>query len=230
MKNLKSSQKGFTIIELLIATAILSTMLVVVTILMLSIGSLYQKGINQAKIQNTTRQVTDDISQRLKESPGSPYYHGDGKTSTGVLCLGNTRYSYQIGQRRDATHHVLWRDTIDLSADSSSCIAANLSLAVPNSSQVGRRGVELAPGNSRLFLFKVSGVGVYKIQLGLAHGEDDLLCAPINRPGSCDVSTAMSTFPSDYQTDELLCKSKQGDQFCATARSDTTVVQRLVGS
>jgi len=223
-KPLKLRNKGFTIIELLIATAILSTILVVVTSLMTRMGNLYFKGVNQTKTQNATRQAVNDISQRLKLSAGSPYFKNDGKTATGVLCVGTTRYSYVIGKKLATSSHVLWRDTIGASASASDCNPVNMYVAVPSAG-----GVELANTNARLFLFKLSSTNFYKLEIGLAYGDNDLLCAPVNVPGSCDTTAAMPNNPADYQTDELICKGKTGDQFCATARSETTIVQRVSG-
>ena len=153
-------QTGFTIIELMIATAILSTMILIVTVLIVNIGNLYYKGINQSRIQDTARSISDQISQDLKYNGGRPSFSystesaPNGSTSVYVYayCVGNIRYTYvignQIGSGNDTNipptpqmPHVLWRDDSSYSGDvlspnplGSSCPPVNL--ATVNSSSL----------------------------------------------------------------------------------------------
>src|SRR5665213_2550121 len=69
-KNL--NRKAFTIIELMIATSVLSIILLLVTTMMISIGNLYYKGINQARVQDDVRTISDDLSSHLQLSDQAP--------------------------------------------------------------------------------------------------------------------------------------------------------------
>jgi prepilin-type N-terminal cleavage/methylation domain-containing protein len=197
------SNAGFTIVELMISTAILSTILLLTTAVMLNIGKLYYKGVNQARVQDGSRAILDEVSQHLQFSDQALQagHSNIGGVDTSVYCIGNTRYSYvkniQIGQIK----HVLWRDT-----PSAGCVAtspANLTLATPSTG-----GTELIPPNSRLTEFSITIASPYTVAIGVAYGDDDLL----NLTG---INTT--------------CKGGHEDQYCATAHLTTTVVKRLTG-
>lgn len=236
----KLRQRGFTIIELMIATAVLSTILVTVTIVMISIGNLYYKGVNQARVQDAARSISEEISQKLELTSQSPLPAAPAPNGTQAYCIGTTRYTYmtgvQITTRGPGTpppsilpfQHILWRDTIH-SADN--CLVATLTAADPSANSdfggtSGTEGAELIPPNSRLISFSISPLtSPYVFTVGVAYGDDDLLCSP-SKPGSCSVSTQMTDY-GDYIHGDLLCKSLKGEQFCSISSLNTTVVKRL---
>lgn len=238
-----SGQKGFTIIELLISTAVLSTILVTVTIIMINIGNLYYKGVNQARVQDAARNITDEISQRLQlNSQPQVYSAAAAPNGSQAYCVGTTRYTYvlgvQIGTRGPGTpppsgipfQHVLWRDTV---ASADNCVSANLTAANPSlGSDAGGvdavDGTELIASDSRLFNFSISpSTSPYTLRVGVAYGADDLFCSS-SVPNSCTTAAAMGLL-SNYTNGNLNCKGSisHGDQFCSTSNLSTTVVQRL---
>jgi prepilin-type N-terminal cleavage/methylation domain-containing protein len=201
-------QAGFTIVELMIATTVLSVILLLATVILSNIGGLYYKGINESRTQDNVRGITDQVSQDLKYTGGDftgPTTENIGGQSYDYFCIGDVRYTYVIGEMigsgtdTDGTTakspHVLWRDT-------SGCSSRQRFLS----------GTELINPNSRLTYFSVgpsigAPAGTFQIQVGVAYGDIDL----INDPDSLDAS----------------CKGGTGDQFCATASLTTTVVQRI---
>ncbi len=204
-----TDERGFTIVELMIATAVLSTILVVVTIVMISIGNLYYKGITQARIQDGVRSIADQVSQNLELSDGPVPDGGTNPAVPRAYCIGTTRYTYieniQIGT---SYPHVLWRDTI--AGNGGTCAPAQLSQAQPNSvTQPGTNGVELIPPSSRLTDFTIGTTSPYSVSIGAAYGANGLLSG-----------TGLGT----------TCQGNVGDQFCATAALKTLVVQRLSNS
>jgi prepilin-type N-terminal cleavage/methylation domain-containing protein len=214
------SQTGFTIIELMIATAVLSTILLLATVIMISIGNLYYKGINQARVQDDVHSIADEVSQRLQlSSTVTPIRvtSPDGKTV--AYCIGDKRYVFIIGEQigtgmdtDGTTHqsqHVLWRDK----PTGCPAITTNNWLDTPTPSP---SGTELIAPNSRLTSFCISGsvagscipdTSPYTVSIGVAYGAIDLL----NNPGNISAT----------------CKGNTGDQFCATASLTTAVAQRL---
>jgi len=227
IKNLKSSD-GFTIIELLIATAVLSIVLVMITVIMISIGNLYYKGLNQARIQDNTRAVSDDISQHLKL--GDNFFQVT-NGSAGAYCVGSTRYTYVLYRQIDdspsanQTRHVLWRDA-NPTPGSCPAVLLNLMASTPSAG-----GTELIGPHSRLTAFSITGTSTYAVKVGEAYGDDDLLC-DIGYPGDCTfqgVSAHMNQIiaGSTNPTSDLRCKGSVGDQFCATSILNTTAVRRL---
>ncbi len=216
-------QDGFTIIELMIATAVLSTIILLATVIMTSIGSLYSKGVNQARIQDATRTITDQVAQDLKLNGSSPNSESGpgGAISITVhsFCIGSgVRYSYvlntKIGSGKDTngaqnSPHVLWRDNNSNNTDVVSGASGDcqpIDVTQPDlSADTG--GIELMSPNSRLTDFTVSSTSPYSVSVGLAYGDFDLL----------NLNGANTT-----------CKGNTGDQFCATASLATTVVQRMI--
>lgn len=239
LKFRRLNQQGFTIVELLVATAVFSTILVLVTIMMTSIGNLYQKGINQSRVQDAARTITDDVSKHLELSSGGRLINAhNGIDGPGTFCIGNTRYTYVIGKKlgnvnNDTTStHVLWRDEID---STPSCPEVNLNVSNPiaPTAPFGKNGVELMPLNSRLIKFEIGGsTSPYTFKLGIAYGDDELLCSP-NDSATCTGTRDMidkTTSPpawNDFVNGDLLCKGSAGDQFCSTAISETNIVQRI---
>jgi prepilin-type N-terminal cleavage/methylation domain-containing protein len=202
--NSLKDQRGFTILELMIATTVLSVILILVSVMMTSIGKLYQKGVNQSRVQGAVRTITNDVSQNLQLSESPQIATNDGKTA---YCIGSDRYTAVIGrqlgtgQEADETPRakpVLFHDK----TPTDGCTTDNLDAV---------HGTELIPDKSRLLEFKIAEVfsGTYKIEVAIAYGDYDLLS---------------STSGIDAK-----CKALAGDQFCATADLTTTVSQRLAG-
>ena len=67
MKN-NMNQKGFTIIELMIATVIFSIVLLVLTENIISISNDYYQGVVQTQTINATKNIVDTIAQQIKLS------------------------------------------------------------------------------------------------------------------------------------------------------------------
>lgn len=206
-----SQERGFTIVELMIATAVLSTLLVVVSIMMANIGKLYYKGITQAKMQDNTRSVVDEVADRLQLNNSNPPVIPDsGVGGVKSYCVGTTRYTYIENIRvtddpptpsTPSIKHVLWRDTVPVGT----CGVANLALPTPSAN-----GSELLTTKSRITQFTISPVtSPFRVTLGLAYGDDDQI-------------TGSGT--------NTRCISQSGNQFCATSSLSTQVVQRVTGS
>jgi type II secretory pathway pseudopilin PulG len=205
-KSTKLNQQAFTIVELLIATAVLSTILILVSFLIINVGNLYYKGINQARIQDNVRAITDEVSQHLQLSDVAlPPLVTNGTTQS--YCIGNTRYTFKLNaQIVTQTPHVLWRDD---NPTPGGCPPIN-SLFLTNPSGFGStNGVELIAPASSLTFFTISPTSPYTISIGEAYG-DPALWAP----------------PNGLNT---LCQANKGQQFCATAHLTTTIVQRVTG-
>ena len=209
--SIKHQQRGFTILELMIATTVLAVMLVLVSAMMIAIGNLYYKGVSQARIQADTRSIVDDLAQHLQLSDVPPRTEahtltipGDSTHVIKAYCTDSTRYSYvldkQIGTNSDQIRHVLWRDSIP----STGCDPADLTSANPSSG-----GTELISGNSRLTAFSISPNSPYTVDIEVVLGDTDLL-------SGSGINTT--------------CKGGIGQQFCATSVLHTVVTQRITQS
>lgn len=214
-KHLSKKQGGFTIVELMIATSVLSVILLLVTSMMIGIGNLFTKGENQARVQDNVRSITDDLTYHLQMSTSIVSYPnvynfnaGSNHYIINVYCFDSTRYTYVLGYQIGASipgspKHVLWRDNPS-SCDGSSW--ADLTAAQPSAN-----GTELIAPNSRLTDFSFTGSNPYHVSVGVAYGDDDLL------------TNVTPNTPSP----NAMCKGSVGDQFCSTSSLATTVAQRL---
>jgi prepilin-type N-terminal cleavage/methylation domain-containing protein len=228
----QSDQSGFTIVELMIATAVLSVLLLLSTSVILGVGNLYNKGVNQSRTQDDARSIIDEVTQHLQlnASKGSITTAAGTGADAGesAYCIGTTRYTYVLGQQLDGggTHkatygHVLWRDTVP----GTGCAVADFTDA---NLATDTQGTELIATRTRLVQFNISTTSPYSLQVAVAYGDDDLLCDPSDttNPNTCTDPAVMPD--ADFSNGNLLvCKSAAGDEYCAVASLDTSVSERL---
>jgi len=196
--DLVKQKSGFTIVELLIAMAGFSFVLLLVTIVMISIGNLYSKGINKTKIEDANRYIVEDLSKQLKYNYSTSFsYIPDNPDTTGVYCIGNIKYSYQIGVMPTTTDYALKRSYM---GPGDTCVKSNT-------------GDELVPNNSMLTSFKIDqqplGGKQYFIEAALLYGSKDNLVNP----------SELSDNPE--------CKVDNSYQYCAVTSLKTVVTSRL---
>jgi prepilin-type N-terminal cleavage/methylation domain-containing protein len=236
------NQNAFTIIELMIATAILSVILVIVTAMMIGIGNLYYKGTAQASIQDNVRTVTDEISQDLQLN-GSSLMTGTNTNPASPIsyCVGTTRYTAILGKQITTnsslgyyqTYHVLWRDSVTAGTCPNISYATFVNSPNPPTNPSTDPGTELIAPNSMLTYFKITiGASPFTITVGEAYGPPDLLCDS-GTPGDC-VNASNNTQnvwspnpPHNQNLDQILCKGFSGNQLCSTDYLQTTVTERL---
>lgn len=229
-----ASDRGFTIVELMIALSVLSTILVMSSFILIQIGSIYSKGVSKATLQNANRNIVSDISQAIQFGGNPPLsctsasnnaycytLQSGGSNGTNSYCIDTTRYSYvmnkELGKDEGTpsptiTNHVLWRDTMKSANDG--CAPLDLSAATPSDlSTVNGSGYEMMPNHTRLTRFYTSpnsANGAYDISIWMAYGDSDL------------VNSNFGLNPPKTPT----CNSGSGSQFCAVSTIDTQVTRR----
>ncbi len=215
-KSLKS-QKGFTIIELMIATGVFSVILLVVTSGIIRIGQTYYKNIISNKTQENVRTVSEDISRTIQLARGQKRDVA-GQTQ---FCIGDMRYTYTLNQKVNTSDVSAPRAlTAEKISPSASCgttppVAANVR--------------ELLGNNMRLLRFKVDPADAdqktWNVDIRIAYGDDDLLTA------YNDDGTPLNAADLLNDIDRANCKSGvAGASFCATAQLDTVVKRRLINN
>ncbi len=119
------NQKGFTILELIIATSVFGVITLVVTTGIITIGRSYHKGVITGKTQETARSVSQEISNAFQFSnatvadatPALSRDLGNGMVIR-AQCIGNFRYTYvegaKVSDKADPSvpRHALWFDLI----------------------------------------------------------------------------------------------------------------------
>ncbi len=231
---LKKTQKGFTIIELMISTAIFSLVLMLCIAGILQITKMYYKGVNQARTQEAARLVVEEIGESIRFSndavslPMTPIAGPNidvGITDTDVICIGSKRYTFAIDrQLKDnpaggtkEKRHVLWVDQPDVA--NCSLNPANLDDATgnPSAGTGATDGVELLSENMRLTKFSVERFGstdLYRIDVEVMYGDEDLM--------------EFIDTDNDSIDDTKVCRAAfAGAEFCAKSSISLIVGKRL---
>lgn len=221
--NIANEESGFTIVELMIATVVLALILLLVTVVMINIGTIFDKGVNQTNVQDSVRDIVDQLGQNLQVSDtgytgGTASMNMTGFPSAQAFCIGDQRFTYIVGYQlgaigskdpdgRPRIAHVLWRD--NPSGAPNNCPAVNLNTAQPSPG-----GSELVPADSRLTFLSITQAlsnGPYKVQVAEAYGDSDLL------NGSTYPPPYNATSPHPPEGYGTTCLGTTGEQFCATA-------------
>lgn len=200
--------RGFTIIELLVATMVFAVVLLVVSSGILQITRVYYKGVTESNTQNTARSIMDVISQSIQFGGGDVIgtASAPAPSTDYAFCVGNQQFSYRLGwqsedKAEDIPNNQLRHVLVQRSA--SDCNPQDLS----SQSIVGR---DLVGTHMRLANLVVQNVGpnLYRVQVRVVYGDNDLLFNPTATNASCKGQQA-------------------GTQFCATAELSTIVVKRV---
>lgn len=202
-----SDERGFTIVELTIATLIFSLILTVITAGVISFTTRYYKGVNASTMQTTARTVLDTVSQAVQfgTSPVTVTTVG-----TNYFCAGGHSFTFSS---TGAMYNGANNAGLYMAPMGSVCGSASTG------------GKQLLGKNMRVTSLSVTQVtgqpNVYKISLGLAYGADDLFCSP--SVGNCNNNTSLT----NWWKDDIQCKGSTGTQFCAVSKLTTVVAQRV---
>ncbi len=224
------AQKGFTIVELMIATLVFSLILVVITSGVIHFTSAYYKGLHNSSTQTTARTVMNTIAQNLQYGGGggdllqTPI---DDTSADRYICVGDVQIDYKIGAKlgTDSDYGVFVTKVDPILG----CTAY----------RSGLKGQELLAPKMRLTNLVVSqqllgANNLYDISAGVAYGDLDLLCArslPSNGVGGCAPNASQF---ADYTAlmpkavgVSVACKSGKASQFCAFSHLTTQVAARF---
>ena len=204
---------GFTILELLVASTVFAVILLVVAAGAISFTNDYYNGVTASKTQLTARSILTSIAASIQfgQSAGLTI----GANGAGWLCVGDTLYSFQIGQEVIDTnpnaalhqgHHGLVITT------GSNCFG--ITPPLPTAGSLASNQQELLGQHMRLAVLNVTNNGtLYTIRVRILYGDDDLFVQPVNS------GTNWST--------ETCAAGRAGFQFCGVSDLTTTVEQRL---
>jgi len=212
------NQQGFTILELLISTAVFSVVLLLCSTAIIQVGRMYYKGVIANRTQNASRNVVEDASQavQLGSAAGSSFFDTGTQAYGGITirsyCLGEIRYSYAPATVALGTgggsriRHVLWKDKPGINAV---CTPLNLTQANPG----GVSGQEMLGDAMRVVQFLVNDetVNLYSIRLTVAYGGDN------------DVFSNSGGVPN-YN---VCASSSVGGQYCSVSIINTSAAKRL---
>ncbi|MGH7240712.1 MAG: PilW family protein [Candidatus Saccharimonadales bacterium] len=213
---------GFTIVELMVATLVFSVILVVITSGVIHFTAEYYKGVNTSATQTVARNITNIIAQNLQYGGGPGVYDGT-NAAAGYVCVGSTRIDYNVGHQFTGSGDY----GVVVSADSCSHTYPPAAGSQPKE--------YLAPNMrvTNVGVTPVPGTLLYKISVGVAYGDPDLLCAtnvvPAINSGGCSPTQSVPATPAWWAAHGAFvgCKGGAGSQFCAAAHLNTEVVSRF---
>lgn len=241
---MRNNHRGFTIIELIIASTIFAIILLVVAAGITAIGRLYFKNETSARVQESARATIDDVAKTVQfgnpsikkiGDPGAPNpieINAQNETSPKTICIGETRYTYvlnrKVGNDPADTKHALWVDKLP----NSSC-SKKANLDAPNPSEgtdadTTSSGKELLGEGMRLLDFDVTEQNtVVRVNIRIGYGTNDLFThyeldgmtlKDLNSNGAGDIK--------DFR--DTQCRSTvNGGAFCAVSELDTKVKRRI---
>jgi len=222
-KNTLINNKGFTIVELMIATTVFSMVLIVCAFAIIQVGRMYYKGTITTSTQVASRKFGEDVSQAIqfgsrasganqfiRLSPSQSMTNGTQTVNAVANCIGDVRYTYVIGKPQGAgandSKYVLWKDRNSVV---SPCVPVNITSAQPTTV-----GESMLGDRMRLAKFSTTDVnGLYNISITVSYGDSDDL-----------FEAATVSIPEPFG----ICKGvNAGGQFCAVSRYNTVVGKRL---
>ncbi len=209
--------KGFTVIELLIATMVFGVVLMVVTFGILQVTRSYYKGVTETSTQTTARNIIDTIGQSIQFGGGTVTQNN--MVSPYVFCVGNYQYSFRPGWMvvdtapvvaQNETPHGLYVRTLPNCPGQPAANLASTTLS---------GGRELLAPNMRLTYLRVTLVpgttNMYNINLRIVTGANDLLYSPSGNPAGA-------------RAEDATCRNiRAGTQFCSVSSLSTTVIKRV---
>ncbi len=225
---IKESTRGFTIVELIVASAVFSLMLLTTAAIIIQIGRLYYKGTVLTKTQSATAAILDTISQPI-QLENTTVVDGNARTigsapnlkTIDSVCIGTTRITYAVGLSIGPNNpgagtipHPVWRDTV---AAPQVCADSANDVQIENAGLTG--GSDMLTEDMRLTNIRVepvdtsvnpNGEGIWFVEVGVLFGENDVINTtdPDTRNWSCNGAVA-------------------GSQWCARSELQTRVLKRI---
>lgn len=164
----KKHEAGFTVVELMISSAIFALVLLLCAFAVLHVGRMFYKGIITNRTQDIARKLSTDVHQNIifGESGEPAQFHEQGTNSfAGVQvyshCFGPVRYSYtlthSLGSGTGKSAHVLWKDRNEMPG----CPPVNITVPNPTDPISGNPslGEEIVGQNMRVPIFTVYNTG-----------------------------------------------------------------------
>lgn len=159
----KKRQDGFTIVELMIATAVFATVLMLASFGLLQVARTYYKGVTITRTQETARTIMEQVADMIRFGAVGEVDMFPPATPSGFGCIqiGSQAFRYRIG-----TYRAEESTTGPFFARVSNCSASG--------------GREFIGVRMRLSHFSVTPVGprdsnTYRIQVRVISGDNDLL-------------------------------------------------------
>lgn len=109
----RQKQKGFTLIELMLAMAFVALLLLAVAMTVIQIANIYNRGLMSKDLNQTSRHINDDINKSFQASSGFSVIPSDNRLVTtqwgGRMCLGQYSYIWNYA-KATGSNRILFTD------------------------------------------------------------------------------------------------------------------------
>ena len=202
-----TSQKGFTVIELMISTVVFGTILLLCAVGFIQVGKLFYKGVSIMRSQEAARNLAEELIQEMQFTNNDVVLDQtdvDPDTSrvAWTLCIGAKRYYIHVDVPSSPTQRAVEK-------------LQDLGAATPCSETINNRslnsGQELLPENMRV---PKNGFVIDPCKNGLC--------------GYIKIVVAFGTNDVFLDADHQVCKgSFNGSQFCGVRTIETSALRRV---
>jgi prepilin-type N-terminal cleavage/methylation domain-containing protein len=133
----KTDQSGFTVVELMIAIAVFSVILLIATVAVIQLGRNYQQAATKSRLLDTSREIHAQIAQSYQYGK---QYSTSSPGGYSTFCTGTTRYIWQLD-----VVNALWQDEIAGASDSECESSGGPKLSAKRLLPEGARVIEFDP-------------------------------------------------------------------------------------
>lgn len=213
-KRVTTSSRGFTILELMVATSVFAVILLVLAAGVISFSRSYFTSVTRSHTQEAARQIMDDLVQGIEFAGKVTFYDTPGAFAVKGVCVDNTLYTFRIGSQvvagptYPANSHKYGLVKTIRNADCNTLVPP---LSTPSdSATLTANQSDLLGQHMRLSQLSVVQIApyTYDVHVRVLYGDNDQF-----------------TTTTNWAAAE--CKNQQGSQFCAVSDLTTTVQQRL---
>ena len=229
---MKVNGDGFTIIELMIATAVFTVILLITTAALIGISQTYIKGSVQDNTQQSARSIVEDISQGIQFNDPSTITLPTqvGTSDIYYFCIGNDEYVYNLDLKLASynasfpNENSTWA-LVRYQTASSGCTTPGPTF----NNQASYNSEELLSKNERLgqlSITQLSGQNVYTVALVIGYGDNDLLQDYKNYSGATK-TTQLSNGTNNSTSYNYSCVSGSDNSYCSVSALTTTIATRI---
>ncbi|HSW78569.1 MAG TPA: prepilin-type N-terminal cleavage/methylation domain-containing protein [Candidatus Babeliales bacterium] len=220
INQMRKDSRGFTIIELLIATAIFSIVLIIFLSALLRISQIFYKGVNLSNTQEATRNLLQDISDDVQFFNTQP---SPSLTPTDYFCIGDHRYAFKKGVQVDSglpDDYGIVREVMTTCED-----LVKKPINITKAEKLLDPGMQL---NAISFKVINNGLNNESTAVGINlsvvyYGSDNKVFLSDDPAYVNDINSAGY---NAYQAPDARCTGPPNStQFCATAKYSSTVLQ-----
>lgn len=217
--------KGFTIVELLIATSIFTLVLVFTIIAIFDFSHRYYKSVNSSVTQESARTVLGDVTQAIEFSGSQVLAAPVPVGNINAWCVGTVQFNYRLFSPESSTNDTLW-ESPDTNAGTCSPELPN----TPGSSELLGANLQVI----RFIITPLTQPNLYNVDLiiGYSPNSPSLICDTAkhaNCPTS-DSNTGLGIADTDDSDSSFKCVINEGTQFCGVFNLNSDIQVRGTGS